>query len=113
MMRAAFIVALAGLGLAFAAATPADADSAQRCRMANSLIAPGKTMCVDGFTSVCQANGAWGIDRHAPCFATSTSHQACPISANEIAAPGTRHCVQGRLRQCSTRGEWIDLAGSC
>ena len=102
------------LGLALGAPSHASgpASGSINCRHGSELVTPGRSMCLDGFTTVCRPNGAWGVDRHAPCFVSGT-RTACQISTYELAAPGARTCMAGRLRQCSERGEWIDLAGSC
>ena len=107
--------ALAGLTLALAVATAAGLGASARadtnCRFGNELIAPGKALCLNGFASTCRSNGAWAVDRHAPCFSGVTAKRACPVSAVEVAAPGARQCQGGHVRQCSDRGEWIELAG--
>ncbi|HUA51007.1 MAG TPA: hypothetical protein VMB81_02520 [Candidatus Sulfotelmatobacter sp.] len=103
----------AAVVLAIATAPASHAGAATNCRLGSDLVAPGRAMCLDGFTTVCQPTGAWAVDRHAPCFAGGVTRAACQISAYETAAPGARTCSAGRPRQCSEHGEWIDLAGGC
>ncbi len=108
--------AVIGLAVAFALASvaaPAPAAESTDCKFGNERIAPGKAMCLNGFTTECRPNGAWAVNRQAPCFSGVTARRACTVSPVEIAAPGARSCHQGRARQCSDRGEWIDLAGGC
>lgn len=96
--------------LALAAAAPA---RAAECRLGDTRVLPGRSMCLDGFTTTCLPRGAWAIDRQLPCVSGGAVEHACRVSATELAAPGARNCNHGRLRQCSQRGDWIDLAGSC
>ena len=107
------MIAGAALGLALIVGAPSQASEPTDCRLGSELVAPGRSMCLDGFMTVCRSNGAWAVNRHAPCVAGGVTRSACQISAFEMAAPGARSCSAGRLRQCSERGEWIDLAGSC
>jgi hypothetical protein len=90
-----------------------EASAATQCRHGNQIVGAGQQMCQDGFTTTCMPNGAWWVDRHAPCFKGGAVSSSCPISPVEFAAPGVRACVHGRLRQCSEKGEWIDLIADC
>jgi hypothetical protein len=101
------------LGLALALSVLGDASAATQCRQGNQIVGAGRQMCQDGFMTTCMANGAWWVDRHAPCFKGGAVSTSCQISPVESAAPGASACVQGRMRQCSEKGEWIDLIAEC
>ena len=108
-MRA--IVVSVALMLSVLGAAAANAET--QCRQGNQTVSVGRSMCQDGFTTTCMANGAWWVDRHAPCFKGGAVTASCQISPVEFAAPGARACVRGRMRQCSEKGEWIDLIAEC
>jgi hypothetical protein len=110
-MRARCGLAVVAAVAAALGSSPARADT--NCKFGNELIAPGKAMCLNGFATTCRPNGAWAVDRHAPCFSGVSARRACIVSAVEVAAPGARLCRDGRVRQCSERGDWIDLAAGC
>ncbi len=105
--------AVLGLALLLGVLGATDANAVTQCRFANQIVSAGRQMCQDGFMTTCTSNGAWWVDRHAPCFKGGAVSSSCQISPVEFAAPGARACVQGRLRQCSEKGEWIDLIGEC
>ena len=105
--------AIVGAALALALFGAAAANAETQCRQGNQVVNVGRSMCQDGFTTTCMSNGAWWVDRHAPCFKGGAVSASCQISPVEFAAPGAHACVHGRLRQCSEKGEWIDLIGEC
>jgi hypothetical protein len=104
---------IVGIALALGGLGAADARADTQCREGNQIVGAGRHMCRDGFMTTCMPNGAWWVDRHAPCFKGGAVETSCRISPVEFAAPGARACVQGRLRQCSDKGEWIDLIADC
>ena len=110
---AAVVLALALAGAALAPIPVRAAATSTGCRIGDTAVLPGRTICLDGMTSVCLPRGAWAIDRQTPCTDAGAIQQACRVSTTELAAPGARSCKAGRLRQCSQKGDWIDLAGSC
>ncbi|MBI3514798.1 MAG: hypothetical protein HY060_12160 [Proteobacteria bacterium] len=102
------------LAMAAAASAPATAQGPV-CRNGNEVFQPGQTMCLDGFTNTCQANGAWVSDRQWPCMEPvfNTAAKSCPIRANRSAAPGARACIDGKRRECGESGTWVDLGVRC
>ena len=104
--------AMAGLAL-LAFAGQANAQTA--CRNGDEIVQPGQTMCVDGFTNMCQANGAWVSNRQSPCMdpVFNTAAKSCTIRRNRSAAPGTRACIDGKRRECAESGTWVDLGVTC
>jgi len=104
---------LLGAALALTLLGAASAHAETQCRQGNQVVNVGRSMCQDGFTTTCMANGAWWVDRHAPCFKGGAVTASCKISPVEFAAPGATACVQGRMRQCSEKGAWIDLIAEC
>src|SRR5207253_6655392 len=81
LMRPLLGIAL-GLGLAGAAA-PAPAAETTNCKFGNEMIAPGKAMCLNGFATECRPNGAWAVNRQAPCFSGVTTKRVCTVSPVE------------------------------
>jgi hypothetical protein len=97
------------------AAAPDRSAKAAACRNGNELVQPGQTMCLDGFTNTCQANGAWISDRQSPCMdpVFPTNVKSCVVNRNQTAAPGARACISGKRRECAETGVWIDLGAPC
>ena len=108
---------LGGVFAAVLAVAPIGAADAQNasCRWGNELVQPGQSMCLDGFTNTCQANGAWVSDRQWPCMEPvyPVNAKSCPISRNQSAAPGARACIGGKRRECGESGVWVDLGERC
>ncbi|MBV8169771.1 MAG: hypothetical protein JO021_23500 [Alphaproteobacteria bacterium] len=104
---------LLGAALALSLLGAASANAETQCHQGNQVVNVGRTMCQGGFTTTCMSNGAWWVDRHAPCFHGGAVSASCKISPVESAAPGVQACVRGRMRQCSEKGEWIDLIAEC
>jgi hypothetical protein len=102
--------------LLFALVTPTTAVGQQTdtvCRFSSELLQPGETICLNGFTNQCQANGAWAVQHDRPCTSDLLpSARSCRISISESAAPGARNCTNRQLRECTEGGHWVPI-GRC